>query len=289
MKSSTDATDATARPSKAGEIARNRRVGNLSLRILSSVVLGPLVLMVVVHGGVVFQGLLVAVALVSLYEWTVLVEPGGRWPVKLAGFGGFVMALAGALIFGTGGALAGIALAAVTAGLGGRAVGAEHPLMLGFGPLYVGLAALALAWIRGSGGAALVLLVLLAVWATDIGAYACGRLIGGPRLAPRISPKKTWAGLVGGAFAAALVTLTFAWAYDARQPAWAFLLGVVLALVEQGGDLFESWVKRRYNVKDSGQLIPGHGGLLDRIDGLLAVAPVFALFHEAVGPWILWG
>lgn len=150
---------------------------------------------------------------------------------------------------------------------------------------YVCLPAISLLWLRHiyiadvpNAGMKLVLFVMFVVWATDIGAYFAGRHFGGPKLAPRLSPNKTWAGLLGGIGAAALMGLlsaTFT-PYPAG-PVNALITGVLLALVSQGGDLFESWLKRQAGVKDSGVLIPGHGGLLDRIDGLVAAAPFYAL------------
>lgn len=129
----------------------------------------------------------------------------------------------------------------------------------------------------------LLIYLLFCIWATDIGAYAAGKSIGGPKLAPRISPKKTWAGLVGGMLSAAAFGAGVAVAFDAERPWLAAVLGMVLAVVGQIGDLFESGIKRRFDVKDSGRLIPGHGGLLDRVDGLIVAAPVFALFHATLG------
>ncbi|MFC6856623.1 phosphatidate cytidylyltransferase [Marivibrio halodurans] len=123
----------------------------------------------------------------------------------------------------------------------------------------------------------LVWLVLLVV-ATDIGAYACGRTFGGPKLAPRISPNKTWAGLLGGMAVAVLVTILCAlWAGQMRGE--TILVAALLSAVSQGGDLLESWCKRRAGVKDSGTLIPGHGGILDRLDGFLTATPALWLYH----------
>jgi len=110
---------------------------------------------------------------------------------------------------------------------------------------------------------------MLVTWTTDICAYFAGRGIGGPKLAPRISPKKTWAGLGGGVIGALIVGGLFAWAFDLETP--FFYFGAPMAVLAQLGDLYESWVKRRADVKDSSNLIPGHGGVLDRLDGLLPV------------------
>lgn len=123
-----------------------------------------------------------------------------------------------------------------------------------------------------------VFALLLAIWATDIGAYAAGRTIGGPKMAPNISPNKTWAGLVGGIAASVTVFFLFAYFTPARESMAALIgIGAVIAVVGQIGDLMESFLKRKAATKDSGHLIPGHGGLLDRIDGLLLAAPVFLL------------
>ena len=128
--------------------------------------------------------------------------------------------------------------------------------------------------------------LLCVVWATDIGAYAFGRLIGGPKLAPRFSPKKTWAGLIGGMLSAAGVGAGIA-AWAGLAVVGFGLLSAGLAVMSQAGDLFESWVKRRFNVKDSSNIIPGHGGVLDRVDGVLPVAVVVAVLALVQGGGIL--
>jgi len=145
------------------------------------------------------------------------------------------------------------------------------------GFVYALVAALALLWIRDRAdqGLVLVLWVFLVVWAVDIGAYFAGRAIGGPKLAPTISPNKTWAGFYGGVVAATL--LGGAWATFTGQPGILLLLAPLFAVAAQGGDLFESWMKRRAGVKDSGRWLPGHGGVFDRLDGLLPVAILTAL------------
>jgi phosphatidate cytidylyltransferase len=160
---------------------------------------------------------------------------------------------------------------------------------------YVGLAVAALAWLRAdaAAGRANVLFLVLIVWASDIGAYLVGRLAGGPRLAPSISPGKTWSGALGG-LAAAVAVGWLAGAAFSRGPAeapGAAALGVaaLLGVAAQAGDLLESWIKRQFGVKDSGHLIPGHGGLFDRLDGVLAAAPLAAALALALGRGVvLW-
>ena len=152
-------------------------------------------------------------------------------------------------------------------------------LVRGWGPVwyvsgfvYALAAALALLWVRdrADNGIALVFWVFAIVWATDIGAYFTGRAIGGPKLAPAISPGKTWAGFYGGIVAATIVA--GAWAMVTGLDPVLLLLAPLFSVAAQGGDLFESWMKRRAGVKDSGRLLPGHGGVFDRLDGLLPVA-----------------
>ena len=144
------------------------------------------------------------------------------------------------------------------------------------GFLYALVPALALLWIRERSpvGVELLLWVFITTWSVDIGAYFAGRTIGGPKLAPAISPNKTWAGLIGGMIAAALFGGLWAWLL--QLPAILLLLAPPFAVAAQIGDLFESWLKRRAGVKDSGDWLPGHGGALDRLDGLVVVATLTA-------------
>jgi phosphatidate cytidylyltransferase len=153
------------------------------------------------------------------------------------------------------------------------------PLWAALGTIWVALPCVAFLWLAGEkvGGRATLFWVLAAVWATDTGAYAFGYTFGGPRLAPRWSPRKTWAGLAGGMLCAALIGTATARILGISSALPLTLLSAGLAVVEQFGDLAESIAKRRFGVKDTGDLIPGHGGLLDRLDGLLAVLPTVAL------------
>jgi len=259
-------------PSKAG------KPSNLALRILSSLVLGPLILAVVYLGSWEFAVIVALLAVLGVDEWLRLVlrrEPPG-WARASAGAATVVVAAVAASA-GAGAALLVLAAATVLFDiLINLRLGAPGR-MPALGLPYLGLTAIALLHLR-DGGWQPVLWLLLVVWATDIGGYVFGRWISGPKLAPRLSPKKTWAGLIGGAGLAALVGAIAIAVLHRTGAAVAAPGAAVLALVAQAGDLAESAVKRHYGVKDSGSLIPGHGGVLDRIDGLLAAAPVFAVF-----------
>ena len=153
-----------------------------------------------------------------------------------------------------------------------------HPFWQAGGVLYIGVPALALVATRALAlhGAWLIIGLFLAVWATDTGALVFGNLIGGPKLAPVLSPNKTWAGTVGGVMAAAIIEAAYVGILGGKVVP-AFCYGAALSVVAHGGDLFESWVKRRFSRKDSGSLISGHGGALDRIDSTLSAAVAFAL------------
>jgi phosphatidate cytidylyltransferase len=154
-----------------------------------------------------------------------------------------------------------------------------------------GLAALvALLWLRHQPvhGRETVVWLLACIWATDIGAYFVGRAAGGAKLAPSISPGKTWSGLVGGMAWAAVTSAAVGYAFGLGETMSLAVIGAVLAVVGQGGDLLESAAKRRAGVKDSGRLIPGHGGLLDRIDGLIAVLVAVGAARLVAGPGWPW-
>lgn len=248
-------------------------------RILSAAVLAPLVLLAVHAGGLWFAAFMAVAGAVMAWEWARMCNGGSFGPsglvamVTLAG-------LAPAFLYGGPAALtllaAGVTLCGVAPALGGARRGL---FWLPLGTAYLGLACLALLWLRNvpAEGRDLVFWLFAVVWATDSGAYFAGRAIGGPRLAPRISPNKTWAGLIGGALSAALVGVLAAGLLG-RDALLLVVGGMLLAVVAQGGDLLESWCKRRFGVKDSGHIMPGHGGILDRVDGLLAVLPVAFLY-----------
>ena len=272
------------------------RLRNLRDRALSALVLGPLVLGVVWLGSWAYKGMIVLAALLAAREWVRMVVPGPLGRSFLVSAGAILLVVALSLTIGPATALSVAMTLTLVAGLvlGGGAgdsrVRYRDRWWAAFGIPYVGIACVALIWLRNDGdvGMMLIYFLLLSVWANDTGAFVVGRAIGGPRLAPTISPAKTWAGFWGGIAIAALTLGGVALAMGARSPLTAALLAALLAVMSNVGDLFESAVKRRYKVKDSGGIIPGHGGLLDRIDGLLAAAPVLALFQWAVGAWLAW-
>lgn len=242
----------------------------LRQRILSSLVLGPVALAAAWVGGWAFAALAALAAALLAWEWARLCL-GGFGPagavLAAMGIAAALLAMRAPLA-----AFAAIALAMPLAPLLDKSAGRALAWTV-LGCAYIGVPVVAAVWLSGLGRQSLLWL-LLTVWATDIGAYAAGRLIGGPRLAPRISPNKTWAGLAGGAALAAGV----GWAASAlaHLPAELIWISPLLALVAQAGDLAESALKRHFGVKDTSRLIPGHGGLLDRLDGMLAAAPVAA-------------
>jgi phosphatidate cytidylyltransferase len=158
----------------------------------------------------------------------------------------------------------------------------QNPKEKYIGVAYILIPVLCLIWLRLSFSYVPVFMIMMTVILTDTGAYFVGRTIGGLKLAPKISPNKTWSGLVGGIFAAALGLGLLAYFYSVGGTGRYVILGAALAIIAQAGDLFESYLKRRAGVKDSGTLIPGHGGILDRIDGLLTAVPFFTIFIWAI-------
>lgn len=148
-----------------------------------------------------------------------------------------------------------------------------------FGIFYIVLPCISMIWLRGitDKGELIIYWLFSVVWATDIGAYFAGCYIGGWKLAPAISPKKTWSGLIGGLICATLVGYITSYLYNPTNPEALILLSGVLGAYGQIGDLLESWIKRKFSIKDSGNLIPGHGGILDRVDSLVTVAPKVVL------------
>ena len=249
----------------------------LKTRILSAIVLAPPALAAVWFGGFSFTALVAVVAILMGWEWD-RVSNKAFGPAGIitsgAGFGASLIALShpdiGLLIVAAGAVATGV--------LGFVQEGRRKAGWQMLGTIYVGLPCVGLVWLRGDGdlGRAVIIWLFLIVWATDIGAYAFGRTVGGPLLAPRISPNKTWAGLLGGMGCAGLLGVLLVTQFEPARTFQVLGLSVILAVVAQLGDLAESRFKRLFGVKDTSQIIPGHGGVLDRLDGLLAAGAVLA-------------
>jgi phosphatidate cytidylyltransferase len=261
------------------------RWADLRIRAASAAVLAPMALACLWLGGWFWAVLVGLAAFGATAEWTGLC---GRRLRAARGLG-----VPAAVLLAWGAAASGhatTALAVLVVGFAVVALGARH-LALAAGVLYAGLCTVALLWLRAdvAVGRSNVLFLLMVVWASDIGAYMVGRLFGGPKLAPAISPGKTWSGAAGG-LACAVAGGLLAGALLMPPATWRVLAAAAgLGIVAQLGDLLESGIKRRFGVKDSSRLIPGHGGLLDRLDGVLAAAPVAAVLALALGRGVvLW-
>lgn len=255
----------------------------LTRRLLTALALAPPVLLAVVLGPPWSDLLLLLLAAVMAWEWGRICRRGKALRLPELALTAIVPAVVLlAMVFGVAGAMIGFLGALLLLLVAWRASPYQDaPLTwLVAGLFYVALPLMLLHWLRGDDreGRDLVLWLLLVIWAVDSGAYAFGKAIGGPRLAPLWSPNKTWAGLFGGAASAVLVGWLVALILDMSLPGLMAILAGCLAFVGQGGDLLESAFKRHFGVKDASGLIPGHGGVLDRVDGLVAITlPVAGL------------
>lgn len=268
-----DVADVQPAPRSSAEIGK---------RALSAIVLACATFGLAWAGVLPFAAIVLAIALAMSWEWSRVVRGEGfdltlvvhglsvAAATVLAGFG-FVALGVAVLVIGT------IIVLALEFG--------SHPLISATGVMYAGLPAVALLWLRSDEplGFQAILFIVLVVAATDTAAFAAGRLIGGPRLAPKVSPNKTWSGLAGGVTAAAATAALFGYAIAAPIGALA-LAGLLMGFVAQAGDLAESALKRAFDVKDASQLLPGHGGFMDRMDGLVSVSVAVAIAVLFVDP-----
>jgi phosphatidate cytidylyltransferase len=292
---------------------------NLQKRILSAAVLLPLVAVAIIFGGAIFTVVVAVFAGVAAWEWTQVVvqkikpgqpavpaplPPARPWLVpSIASVAVAMLTVLGVgidtgidwvAVFGLGLVLVilGTAVARVMISgfmLTGEAERRHFAMWFTWGTAYAALPAAALVALRADPelGRATLFWIIALVVAADTGGYLVGRTLGGPKLAPRISPNKTWSGLAGAVAGAALAGLSAAFVLNHTDVWMLTLMSAGLGLVEQAGDLVESAFKRHFGVKDTSQIIPGHGGVLDRVDGLLAVAVAVWIANEWAGGSVL--
>jgi phosphatidate cytidylyltransferase len=260
---------------KAAPAAAPGQGSNLLTRIAAALVLAPVAIVCAYVGGWLWIALVTTATIGLFVEWLMITGAAKERRVTVSGAAALL--IAGILL-----AIAGIETAVIISALGLVAVALLSPGRRGWtaaGFLYAALAQIASVLVRFDHveGLSALILVLLVVWVTDIGGYFAGRGIGGPKLWPRVSPNKTWAGATGGFAASLIVAAGFAALGFGKT--WPMLfIGAALSIASQLGDLFESAVKRHFGVKDSSHIIPGHGGLMDRLDGFVAAIVLAAFF-----------
>jgi phosphatidate cytidylyltransferase len=279
-----------SQPASKKQPASRRTTNELLLRVLIGVLLAAIAIGATFVGGYLFAGFVAVAAVAAAREWHRMVGTdrfGREWIATSLSVTAAIVAvvMSQSISWPAGILIAGALLAA--------ALGATRGVALSWsalGPLYIGVPACALVALRehAAHGDWIVLGVFLVIWSADTGALAAGRMFGGPKLIPSLSPSKTWSGLIGGLALPAIFAAGFVSAFGG-SPLRGFALGLLLAAVGHSGDLFESWVKRRVGRKDSGKSLPGHGGVLDRLDSTLFVAPLAALLVFVFGVAQLFG
>ncbi len=256
----------------------SEKMGDLPLRIVSAVILAIVVIGFLWLGGIGFALLMALMAVIIHWEWTNMVSAAtsamGRiiaWLFLIIVLGAVIAGewLSSVLVLGIGFIML-LILSLVSKRQPWSPVGLVYAV--------AGAMAMVVLRLNEQAGIAMVLFLFAIVWLTDIGAYACGRMIGGPKFAPRVSPKKTWAGFIGGVSIGTICGSLFIYYMFGSISIIGIAITLFLSVFSQYGDLFESWIKRRFGVKDSSQLIPGHGGVMDRVDGLSPTAALFVLF-----------
>ena len=258
----------------SGAVAPGNR--ELLLRVCSALILVPVAIGTAYLGGWPFAVFWSVAAIGVFWEWSSLVSRGERRLIVMVGGAALVVALA----LTAGGRLTGAVIVIATGIVGVAPMApAQHRGWVAGGVPYAGAIGIAPIALRSDSEAGFVAVMFLfaIVWTTDIVAYFLGRLIGGPKLLPRISPKKTWSGAISGLAAAVLAAVAVAALAGLSGLISIALVAAILSIVAQAGDLFESQLKRRFGAKDSSHLIPGHGGLMDRLDGFVFAAAFAAL------------
>jgi phosphatidate cytidylyltransferase len=258
---------------------------SLAIRAVSALVLAPTAVLAIWGGGYWYLALIIAACMFLAREWAEMSAPRHAWPITVA----VALALIAVTAITSAGALSAalvaLVFAAAASAIFAKRLGAE-PVDAAYGVLYLGWPAILLIWLRDGHdpiGLNWTMMVFVVAWSSDILAYLAGSLIGGPKLWPKFSPNKTWAGftagLIGGSAAGLLLTSLLDFGV---HPAWGAALGLAGALATMAGDLWESALKRRFGVKDAGSIIPGHGGLLDRVDGMMFAVVVIAAARLAI-------
>lgn len=274
--------DKTGEKASADAPKAASRIGaDLVPRIVSGIVMAAIAFGLTYAGPMPFAALLLFGGMVLAWEWGHMVRGANVDATMAAHVAGVVAAIVLAAMGQTGLALIALSIGLILVAL--LAMG-HHAVLSSVGVIFAALPAVALIWLRGDGdlGFTAVLFVMLAVIATDTAAYFSGRLIGGPKIWPRVSPNKTWAGLVGALAGAALVGILVSRYVPGARPERLAAIGALLAVVAQMGDFAESALKRRFGAKDASALIPGHGGLMDRVDGLVTAAVAAGLLAAAI-------
>jgi phosphatidate cytidylyltransferase len=267
-----------AQPARKDQSGSAPLVGrsNLFLRVVTSLVMAPLAIALAYWGGVAFHCFWSLAALVVLGEWDTLVCEHDRNPVLTIGA---VTLIGSSLLLAFG--WVGTAVALIGLGLFGVAALAStvRRSWCIAGLIYAAALMIAPVVLRHDAalGFAAILFLFTVVWCTDIAAYFSGRAAGGPKLLPRVSPNKTWSGVIGGTVAGVIGGVLLAKQFGVLNLAAVGAVALILSVVAQMGDLLESWIKRQFGAKDASGLIPGHGGLMDRLDGFLTAAVAAAL------------
>jgi phosphatidate cytidylyltransferase len=252
---------------------------NFLRRTASAAVLAPLAILAAFLGSWVFTAVCAITAAVVFWEWSVLVARAAGWRILGPGLAALVIAAILTQEAMPYAAVGIVVLGAVTVAVVSAALPAAHrsdgsSRWPAAGVIYAGIVLICPIVLRSDPelGVAALLFLFATVWATDIFAYLVGRALGGPLLWRRVSPKKTWAGAIGGLAGGIAAGAAVAYASVGTQPLVAVVLALILSIAAQFGDLLESWVKRRFGAKDASTLIPGHGGVMDRVDGLMLAA-----------------
>lgn len=254
---------------------------NLWLRVASAAILAPLAIGAAWLGAwpfTVFWGL---AAIAVWWEWIGLIEPSGRNVLLATGICALVLQ---GIMFESGNPSIALMIVALGVLAGIVTSGKRAPAVAG-GLLYASILLMATIIVRSDDayGFAAIMVLFAIVWGTDIGGFFAGRAFGGPKLAPGISPKKTWSGAIGGTLVGISAAIAVAFMFSLPKPVMIGIVALILSIASQGGDLFESWLKRHFDVKDSSGLIPGHGGVMDRLDGFIFAVAAAALIGVARG------